>query len=64
MITVQTCFRDGEETTVAEDTQMPNRPRLVSSHHHRRSLTMWLVPLAIIIAIMVFLPRLTALWDK
>lgn len=64
MIRDENRLSTGEENTVAQDTQLPNRRRLVASHHHRRSLTVWLVPLAIIIAIMVFLPRLTALWDK
>ncbi len=40
----------------------PQRPRPLITHHHRkRSVLTWLVPLAIIIAIMIFLPKLVAL---
>ena len=44
------------------DETRPKRHRPLITHHHRkRSLLTWLVPLAIIIAIMVFLPKLVAL---
>ncbi len=42
-----------------------NRRRPLITHHHRkRSLLTWLVPLAIIIAIMVLLPRLVNLLES
>lgn len=44
------------------DEIQPKRHRPLITHNHRkRSLLTWLVPLAIIIAIMVFLPKLVVL---
>jgi hypothetical protein len=46
---------------LTEETRPRNRRPLISHQHRKRSLTMWLLPLAVIVAIMVFLPRLVAL---
>ena len=46
---------------MTEETRPRNRRPLISHQYRKRSLTMWLLPLAVIVAIMIFLPRLVAL---
>lgn len=42
--------------------QASRRP-LVVNHHRKRSLGNWLLPLAVILVLIVFLPKLAALLD-
>jgi len=42
--------------------QEKRRPRIVNSHR-KRSLGTWLVPLAVILAVIYFLPRLAELLE-
>jgi len=46
-----------------EDPRPEKRKPLVSHHHRKRSVTQWLVPLVLIIAIMIFLPKVLALFE-
>jgi len=43
------------------DKQDDARRRLISHHHEKRPLRTWIVPLLIILAIILFLPRLVGL---
>ena len=47
----------------SKDQEKPKRRPLIVNHHQKRSLNNWVVPLIIILAIMVFLPRLIAMLD-
>jgi hypothetical protein len=49
---------------LTDETRPRNRRPLISHQHRKRSLTTWLLPLAVIVAIMVFLPRLVALLEQ
>ena len=45
------------------DRKEPPR-RLIGHGHRKRSLWVWIVPLAIILAVIIFLPKLVALLEK
>ena len=49
-----------------EDDVQEERPRapLFETRHKKRSVSTWLVPLIIIIAVIVFLPRVMEILDK
>ncbi len=49
---------------MTEDTPPENRRPLITHNYRKRSLTTWLVPLAVIIAIMIFLPKLIDMLEK
>ncbi len=40
------------------------RRQLIDHHHKKRPLRTWVLPLLVIVAIIVFLPRLVALLEK
>lgn len=39
----------------------PKRRRIFTRTHHKRSLSRWIIPLAIILLVIIFLPRLMEL---
>jgi len=49
---------------VTDETSRKNRRPLISHNHQKRSLTPWILPLAAIIAVMVFLPTLVSLLER
>lgn len=49
---------------MTDETSRENRRPLISHNHQKRSLIPWILPLAAIIAVMVFLPKLVSLLEK
>ena len=47
-----------------EDEKKPERGRLFRNDHQKRSVRAWILPLAIIVAVIIFLPKLVALLEK
>ena len=47
-----------------DDEQERPRRRLFDHNHEKRSLTVWVVPLLIIVAVIIFLPKIVALLEK
>ena len=52
-----------EEMIMTDESRPDKRKPLVTHHHRKRSVTQWLVLLALIIAIMIFLPKILALLE-
>ena len=48
---------------MSEDSRPKKRKPLVTHHHRKRSVTQWLVPLVLIIAVMIFLPKILAMLE-
>lgn len=49
---------------MTEPVESTERRPLIGHPHRKRSLTTWVVPLVIIVAIMVLLPRIVALFER
>ncbi|MEN8005926.1 MAG: hypothetical protein ABFS42_02885 [Candidatus Krumholzibacteriota bacterium] len=47
-----------------DDKQEEPRRRLIEHHHKKRPLRTWVIPLLIILAIILFLPKLVGLLEK
>jgi len=56
-------FRGRWVLTDNPKTEAPRR-RLFGHDHEKRSVRTWVIPLLVIVAIIVFLPRLVALLEK
>ncbi len=48
---------------MSEEDRPKKRKPMVTHHHRKRSVAQWLVPLVLIIAIMIFLPKVLALLE-
>lgn len=56
--------RSARRQAVTEESRPRNRRPLISHQFRKRSLTMWLMPLGVILAIIIFLPKLVELLEK
>jgi hypothetical protein len=47
----------------AKEKESPGRRPLIVNNHKKQSVTTWLVPLVVILAIIVFLPKVIEIFD-
>ncbi len=49
---------------MTEETRPRNRRPLITHQYRKRSLTTWVMPLGVILAIIIFLPKLVGLLER
>ena len=54
----RTAEKRGQDLTDPKSDDKHERRKLFTRTHHKRSLSRWIVPLAIILAVIFFLPRI------